>query len=87
MAERTTASINHTIAKQIVQIAKIKELLLKTLKAPILLKKGKKFRTRVGKWSFNQLRQYISYKAFFLNGVPVVFNQDIQARLPTTATT
>jgi len=74
--ERTTASIiNHTIAKQIVQIAKEenKGIALEDLKGIRFssLKKGKKFRTRVGKWSFNQLRQYISYKAI-LNGVPVV---------------
>ena len=74
--ERTTASIiNHTIAKQIVQIAKEenKGIALEDLKGIRFssLKKGKKFRSRVGKWSFNQLRQYISYKAV-LNGVPVV---------------
>jgi IS605 OrfB family transposase len=74
--ERTTASIiNHTIAKKIVQIAKEenKGIALEDLKGVRFssLKKGKKFRTRVGKWSFNQLRQYISYKAT-LNGVPVV---------------
>jgi len=74
--ERTTASIiNHTIAKQIVQIAKEenKGISIEDLKGIRFssLKKGKKFRTRVGKWSFNQLRQYISYKAI-LNGVPVV---------------
>lgn len=74
--ERTTSTIiNHTIAKQIVQIAKEenKGIALEDLKGIRFssLKKGKKFRTRVGKWSFNQLRQYISYKAI-LNGVPVV---------------
>lgn len=74
--ERTTASIiNHTIAKQIVQIAKEenKGIAIEDLKGIRFssLKKGKKFRTRVGKWSFNQLRQYISYKSI-LNGVPVV---------------
>ena len=74
--ERTTASIiNHTIAKKIVQIAKEenKGIAIEDLKGIRFssLKKGKKFRTRVGKWSFNQLRQYISYKAI-LNGVPVV---------------
>ena len=74
--ERTTASIvNHTISKQIVAIAKEenKGIALEDLKGIRFssLKKGKKFRTRVGKWSFNQLRQYISYKAA-LNGVPVV---------------
>lgn len=74
--ERTHASvINHTIAKQIVQIAKEenKGIAIEDLKGIRFssLKKGKKFRTRVGKWSFNQLRQYISYKAI-LNGVPMV---------------
>lgn len=74
--ERNTASIiNHTIAKQIVHHAKEenKGIALEDLKGIRFssLKKGKKFRTRVGKWSFNQLRQYISYKAI-LNGVPMV---------------
>lgn len=74
--ERTTASIiNHTIAKQIVSIAKEENngIALEDLKGIRFssLKKGKKFRTRVGKWSFNQLRQYISYKAT-LAGIPVV---------------
>lgn len=74
--ERTTASIiNHTIAKEIVQIAKEegKGIAIEDLKGIRFssLKKGKKFRTRIGKWSFNQLRQYISYKAI-LNGVPMV---------------
>lgn len=74
--ERTTVSIiNHTIAKQIVQLAKEenKGIALENLKGIRFssLKKGKKFRTRVGKWSFNQLRQYISYKGI-LNGVPIV---------------
>lgn len=74
--ERTTASIiNHTISKQIVAIAKDenKGISLEDLKGIRFssLKKGKKFRTRVGKWSFNQLRQYISYKAI-LSGIPVV---------------
>ncbi len=74
--ERTHASItNHTIAKQIVHIAKEenKGIAIEDLKGIRFssLKKGKKFRTIVGKWSFNQLRQYISYKAV-LNGVQVV---------------
>ena len=74
--ERTTASIiNHTIAKKIVQIAKEenKGIAIEDLKGIRFssIKKGKKFRTRVGNWSFNQLRQYISYKAT-LNGVAVV---------------
>ena len=74
--ERTTTSIiNHTIAKQIVQTAKEenKGIALEDLKGIRFssLKKSKKFRTRVGKWSFNQLRQYISYKAA-LNGVSVI---------------
>lgn len=34
-------------------------------------KKGKKFRTRVGKWSFDQLRQFLTYKSL-LNGVKLV---------------
>jgi IS605 OrfB family transposase len=74
--ERTTASIiNHTIAKQIVQIAKEerKGIAIEDLKGIQLssIKKGKKFRARVGKWSFGQLRKYISYKAALV-GIPVI---------------
>jgi IS605 OrfB family transposase len=74
--ERTTTSIiNHTIAKQIVAIAvaERKGISLEDLKGVRFssLKKGKKFRSRVGKWSFNQLRNYIQYKAN-LAGIPVV---------------
>ena len=74
--ERTHASItNHTIAKQIVAIAKEenKGIALEDLKGIRFssLKKGKKFRSRVGKWSFNQLRNYIAYKSA-LAGIPVV---------------
>ena len=74
--ERTTASIvNHTISKKIVQIAKEenKGIAIEDLKGIRFssIKKGKKFRIRVGNWSFYQLRQYISYKAM-LNGVTVV---------------
>lgn len=74
--ERTTASIiNHTIAKQIVQSAvqENKGIALENLKGIRFssLNKGKKYRTRVANWSFNQLRQYISYKAITV-GIPVV---------------
>lgn len=74
--ERTTATIiNHTISKQIVQLAKSegKGISIEDLNGIRFSanKKGRKFRTRVGKWSFNQLRQYILYKSI-LNGVPVV---------------
>jgi len=74
--EHTTASIiNHTIAKQIIHIAKeeSKGIAIEDLKGIQFssIKKGKKFRTRVGQWSFNQLRQYLSYKAI-LNGVKLV---------------
>ena len=74
--ERTTVSIiNHTIAKQIVKIAKEenKGIALEELSGIRIssLERNKLFRKRVGKWSFGQLRKYISYKAT-LNGVPVV---------------
>ena len=74
--ERTTSTIiNHTISKQIVQLAKSegKGIAIEDLKGIMFSasKKGKKFRTRVGKWSFNQLRSFLTYKCL-LNGVKLV---------------
>ena len=74
--ERKTASIvNHTVAKRIVETAKQegKGIALEDLKG--IRKrgngKGKKFRTRVGRWNFFQLRSFIEYKAK-LQGVKVL---------------
>lgn len=74
--ERTHGIIvNHTISKQIVQLAKAenKGIAIENLKGIRFssLKKGKKFRSRIGKWSFNQLRQFLEYKCK-LNGVPLI---------------
>ena len=74
--ERTTSTIiNHTISKQIVQIAKSKGkgIAIEDLKGIRFSanKKGRKFRTRVGKWNFNQLRSFITYKSL-LNGIKLV---------------
>ena len=74
--ERTTSAIiNHTISKQIVQLAKSegKGIAIEDLKGIRFSasKKGKKFRTRVGKWNFNQLRSFLTYKCL-LNGVKLV---------------
>lgn len=74
--ERTTATIiNHTISKQIVQLAKSegKGIAIENLKGIRFSanKKGKKFRSRVGKWNFNQLRSFLTYKCL-LNGVKLV---------------
>ena len=74
--ERTTSTIiNHTISKQIVQLAKSegKGIAIEDLKGIRFSanKKGKKFRTRVGKWDFNQLRSFLTYKCL-LNGVKLV---------------
>ncbi len=74
--ERTFGTItNHTISKQIVQLAKSegKGIAIEDLKGIRFSanKKGKNFRTRVGKWSFDQLRQFLTYKSF-LNGVKLV---------------
>jgi IS605 OrfB family transposase len=71
--ERTTSTIvNHTISKQIVQLAKSegKGIAIEDLTGIKFSanKKGKKFRTRVGKWNFNQLRSFLTYKSL-LNGV------------------
>lgn len=74
--ERTTARIvNHTIAKTIVEKAKAenKGIALENLKGirERSLKKGRVFRSRVGRWNFSFLRQAIEYKAR-LAGIPVV---------------
>ena len=74
--ERTTSTIiNHTISKQIVQLAKSegKGIAIEDLKGIRFSagKKGKKFRTIVGKWNFNQLRSFLTYKSL-LNGVKLV---------------
>jgi len=75
--EKKTASIvNHTIAKHIVKTAKDSNrgIVLEKLKGIRQNgnKKGKTFRSRLSKWSFYQLKEYIAYKAKML-GIPVVF--------------
>jgi IS605 OrfB family transposase len=74
--ERRAASIiNHTIAKEIVSIAKaeskgvsFEDLTGIRFRAA---NKGRKFRKRVGKWSFHQLRSFVTYKAKRA-GIPIV---------------
>jgi putative transposase len=72
---RTSTIINHTIAKNIVQIAKgqNKGISLEDLTGirQRAGNKGKKFKSRLGKWSFAQLRSFIEYKAA-VAGVKVV---------------
>ena len=74
--ERTTATIiNHTISKQIVSIAKKegKGIAIENLKGIRFSanKKGKKFRSKIGKWNFNQLRSFLTYKCL-LNGIKLI---------------
>jgi IS605 OrfB family transposase len=74
--ERTFSTIiNHTISKQIVQLAKseCKGIAIEDLTGIRFSanKKGKKFRTRIGKWNFNQLRSFLTYKCL-LNGIKLV---------------
>ena len=74
--ERTHGTIiNHTISKQIVELAKSenKGISIEDLTGIRFssLKKGKKFRTRIGKWSFYQLRQFLEYKCL-LNGIELI---------------
>lgn len=74
--ERTTSKIvNHTISKSIVSIAKKenKGISLENLKGIRFSggDKGKKHRTRLGKWSFFQLGKMIEYKAK-QNGIPTI---------------
>lgn len=74
--EKRTASIaNHTIAKRIVETAKESNrgIVLESLKG--IRKngngKGRAFRSKLGKWSFHQLKNFIEYKAK-LAGIPVI---------------
>ena len=74
--ERTHASIvNHTIAKSIVQSAKEqgKGIAIEDLTGIRFTSKrrNKNFRTKLGKWNFSMLRQYIEYKSL-LNGVKCI---------------
>lgn len=74
--ERTTATIiNHTIAKSIVNSAKAqgKGISIEDLTNIRFTSKrrNKKFRTKLGRWSFGQLRSFLEYKGL-LYGVPVV---------------
>ena len=74
--ERTHARIvNHTIAKSIIRIAKqagkgvaIEDLTNIRFTSK---KRNKKFRTKLGRWSFGQLRSFLEYKGLLM-GVPVV---------------
>jgi len=74
--EKTHANIvNHTIAKSIVQSAKEqgKGIAIEDLTGIRFTSKrrNKKFRAKLGKWSFSMLRQYIEYKSL-LNGVKCI---------------
>jgi IS605 OrfB family transposase len=74
--ERTTATIiNHTISKSIVQSAKMqgKGISVEDLTNIRFTSKrrNKKFRVKLGRWSFGQLRSFIDYKAR-LNGVKFI---------------
>lgn len=74
--EKTHASIvNHTIAKSIILSAKEsgKGVAIEDLTNIRFTSKrrNKKFRTKLGKWSFRQLRSFLEYKGL-LYGVPVV---------------
>lgn len=74
--EKTHSTIvNHTISKQIVQSAKHqgKGIAIEDLTGIRFNsnRRNKKFRTKVGKWNFAQLRSFLTYKAQ-LNGVPLI---------------
>lgn len=74
--EKTTATIqNHTISKAIVRTAKeqgrgisIEDLTNIRFTSK---RRNKKFRTKLGKWNFAQLRNFLTYKCL-LNGVPLI---------------
>jgi len=67
--------VNHTISKIIVQKAKFegKGIAIENLKGIRFSanKKGKKFRTRISNWNFNQLRNDLTYKCL-LNGIILI---------------
>lgn len=74
--ERTHAQIvNHTIAKSIIFSAKEKGkgVAIENLTNIRFTSKrrNKKFRTKLGKWAFGQLRSFLEYKGL-LYGVPIV---------------
>jgi putative transposase len=74
--ERTTATIlNHTISKSIVQSAKEqgKGIAIEDLTNIRFTSKrrNKKFRTKLGRWNFGQLRNFLTYKSL-LKGVQLV---------------
>lgn len=70
---RFKKNTNHTISKQIVQTAKDtnRGIALENLKGfKVSVRKAQ--REKFGKWAFNELGQFIAYKAR-LKGIPVVF--------------
>jgi putative transposase len=74
--ERTTATIiNHTISKSIVSSAKSQDkgIAIEDLTNIRFTSKrrNKKFKTKLGRWSFAQLRSFLEYKSL-LNGVKLV---------------
>ena len=74
--EKTTSNIiNHTISKSIIKSAKKqgKGIAIEDLTGIRFTskKRNKKFRTKLGKWNFSQLRFFLEYKAK-LNGVQLV---------------
>ena len=74
--EKTTSTIiNHTISKSIVKSAKEqgKGISIEDLTNIRFTSKrrNKKFRTKLGKWNFSQLRSFLTYKSL-LNGVPLM---------------
>lgn len=74
--EITTATIlNHTISKSLVQSAKEqgKGIAIEDLTNIRFTSKrrNKKFRTKLGRWNFGQLRSFLEYKSL-LNGVQLV---------------
>jgi IS605 OrfB family transposase len=72
---RATSQVNHSIAKNIVKKAVDtgRGIVLENLKGirENGEKKGKAFRSKLGKWGFYQLKQYIEYKARLV-GIPVI---------------
>jgi len=71
--EKTTATIiNHTISKSIVETAKKqgKGIAIEDLTniRTTSKRRNKKFRTKLNKWNFHQLRSFLEYKSL-LNGV------------------
>ena len=69
--KRFKAYWNHVISKQIVNNCKAGTIVLENLKGIRNVNKGKRLNFWINSWSFNQLQQFITYKAL-RNGIKTI---------------